>query len=139
MSKKLKMMIAENPHASGANNHMGSRFTRDCTKMEAVLKILRQNNLFFVDSLTTADSCGYRSALKIKLSTAKNDLFLDNRDEYSYIRDRMEELKGIARKNGTAIGIGHIHKHYTIKVLNDIYPYLKAEGFELIFASGAVR
>ena len=39
------------PHAKGANNHMGSRFTEHEEKMLPVLKVLKGRGLFFIDSL----------------------------------------------------------------------------------------
>ncbi|MCK5095065.1 MAG: divergent polysaccharide deacetylase family protein, partial [Spirochaetes bacterium] len=72
------------------------------------------------------------------VDTAKRDIFLDNEDTFSSINAQFEKLKGMAKANGTAIGIGHINKNYTIKVLNYQLPILKKENYTLIFASNAV-
>lgn len=138
IEKKLMMMIEDNPHAVGTNNHMGSRATQEYQPMLWTLGFLKDKNLFFIDTLTTADSCAYAVALKLDVDTAKRDIFLDNEDTFSSINAQFEKLKGMAKANGTAIGIGHINKNYTIKVLNYQLPILKKENYTLIFASNAV-
>ena len=138
IEKKLMMMIEDNPHAVGTNNHMGSRATQEYQPMLWTLGFLKDKNLFFIDNLTTADSYAYAVALKLNVDTAKRDIFLDNEDTFSSINAQFEKLKGMAKVNGTAIGIGHINKNYTIKVLNYQLPILKKENYTLIFASNAV-
>ncbi|NMC49465.1 MAG: divergent polysaccharide deacetylase family protein, partial [Desulfovibrio sp.] len=58
--ERIRAIVDENlsqtPHASGVNNHMGSRFTEDVSGMAVVLEHLRGKNLFFLDSLTTHKS-----------------------------------------------------------------------------------
>lgn len=138
IEKKLMMMIKNTPHAVGANNHMGSRATQEYQTMLWTLGFLKDNNLFFIDSLTTCDSCAYAAALKLNVDTAKRDIFLDNEDTFTSINTQFEKLKRAARAHGTAIGIGHINRNYTIKVLNYQLPILKKENYTLIFASEAV-
>ncbi|NOQ46072.1 MAG: hypothetical protein GQ559_05290, partial [Desulfobulbaceae bacterium] len=50
------------PHAIGANNHMGSRFTEERQAMRVVLAELKKQGLFFIDSYTTAKSTGMEEA-----------------------------------------------------------------------------
>jgi hypothetical protein len=44
------------PNASGVNNHMGSRATRDRRVMENVAEVLREEGAFFIDSRTAGNS-----------------------------------------------------------------------------------
>jgi polysaccharide deacetylase 2 family uncharacterized protein YibQ len=138
VEKKISGMVESIPYAQGANNHMGSKATQDCALMELVIDALKKRNLFFVDSVTIGTSCAYKTAAARNEPAARRDVFLDNRDDYEYISQRFEELKRIARRKGTAIGIGHIHKKHTIEVLQNQRPELEDEGFTLIFASEAV-
>jgi len=135
---KINLMIDENPYAVGANNHMGSKATQDCELMGWVMDTIRQRNLFFIDSLTVGTSCAYTNAIERRVPAARRDVFLDNEDDFSSIRAQFEELKRVARANGSAIGIGHIQKVHTIEVLQHQLPLLEAEGFTLVFASEAV-
>jgi polysaccharide deacetylase 2 family uncharacterized protein YibQ len=135
---KIGLMAAENPHAEGANNHMGSKATQDRLVMQYTLDSLKGRGLFFVDSVTTNDSCGYAVARERKVPAARRDVFLDNEDSFAYINDQFEHLKALAKQQGTAIGIGHITKAHTLEVLKYQLPRLEKEQFRLIFASEAV-
>jgi polysaccharide deacetylase 2 family uncharacterized protein YibQ len=138
IERKLKGMIEDVPFAVGANNHMGSSATKDCEVMERILKTLDRNNLFFIDSLTTGNSCARALAAKNRMRSARRDVFLDNVDSFAAINAQFETLKRIAKSRGTAIGIGHIHKLHTLEVLSHQLPLLEKEGFGLVFASEAV-
>jgi polysaccharide deacetylase 2 family uncharacterized protein YibQ len=99
--------ISRVPFAVGVNNHMGSKFTARAKEMNQVLKVVKRKNLFFVDSLTTNRSTAYRTAKRLEVSTARRNIFLDNRLEESAILSQLHRLERIALKYGRAIGIGH--------------------------------
>jgi polysaccharide deacetylase 2 family uncharacterized protein YibQ len=138
IEQKLSMMIKNNPFAVGANNHMGSHATTDRHLMLWTLGLLKDRDLFFIDSVTTPDSLAHEIALNLNIETSQRDVFLDNEDSFSAINGQFEKLKKIARTNGTAIGIGHINKQNTLKVLVHQLPLLKEENYTLIFASETV-
>jgi polysaccharide deacetylase 2 family uncharacterized protein YibQ len=121
------------PGVHGVNNHMGSNFTEDRDKMRVVLTALKQKGLFYVDSRTTSGSVGYSLGREIGLPVAKRNVFLDNEVDYQAIAIQMERLLGIARHEGSAVGIGHPHPE-TIKVLK-AYASAITEGFEMIRVS----
>ena len=75
--------------------------------MSEVLEVIKCKDLFFVDSLTTNRSKGYRTAKTLQVTTARRDIFLDNRLEESAILVQLHKLKRIAMRHGRAIGIGH--------------------------------
>jgi polysaccharide deacetylase 2 family uncharacterized protein YibQ len=139
VERKVLSMIEENPYAVGANNHMGSRATQDCELMGWVMSVLKEKNLFFVDSRTTGRSCAYEIALRQYLPAARRDVFLDNTDSVESITGQFARLKRIARSNGTAIGIGHVNKKHTLEVLMSEVPLLERENIALVFASEAVN
>ena len=107
IAETMEENISDVPFASGVNNHMGSRFTACQREMREVLEVLKSKHLFFVDSLTTNRSKGYRTAKTLEITTARRDIFLDNRLEESAILSQLHKLKRIAKKYGRAIGIGH--------------------------------
>jgi hypothetical protein len=139
VEQKIWMMIRENPYAVGANNHMGSRVTQNPEMMNWTMSVLRQADFFFIDSVTSPETCAFDYALREKLPAARRDVFLDNVDSYSAIDEQFEKLKQIARKRGTAIGIGHIQRTNTLKVLTTQLERLRAENISLVFASEAVK
>jgi hypothetical protein len=107
IAQTMEENISDVPFAVGVNNHMGSRFTACQREMRGVLEVLKSKHLFFVDSLTTNRSKGYRTAKTLEITTARRDIFLDNRLEESAILSQLHKLKRIAKKYGRAIGIGH--------------------------------
>jgi polysaccharide deacetylase 2 family uncharacterized protein YibQ len=107
ISETMQENISDVPYALGVNNHMGSRFTSRQKEMREVLEVIKSKELFFVDSLTTNRSKGYRTAKRLEITTARRDIFLDNRHEESAILSQIHRLKRIALKYGRAIGIGH--------------------------------
>ncbi|MBF0468376.1 MAG: divergent polysaccharide deacetylase family protein [Desulfamplus sp.] len=107
------------PHAIGVNNHMGSRLTTLSVQMVQIFEILKQKNLFFIDSLTSNQSSGIKSARQVNLSFASRDIFLDNIKDKAYIKKQFRELIRMAKQNGTSIAIGHPY--------NETYIVLKEE------------
>jgi polysaccharide deacetylase 2 family uncharacterized protein YibQ len=102
--------IAAVPHAIGVNNHMGSSFTENRAAMQACLALLKENNLFFLDSLTSARSLGFSMAKEMGLRAAQRDIFIDNSQDPQQVMKQLDALINLARKRGSAIGIGHPHQ-----------------------------
>lgn len=103
----LEENIASLPIATGINNHMGSRFTAYQKEMHETLQIVKERGLFFVDSLTSSDSKGYKTAKTLHVPTACRNVFLDNDLEVSAILRQLQKLARVAVKYGHGIGIGH--------------------------------
>lgn len=95
------------PGIMGVNNHQGSRATSDPTTMKNVLRELKSQNLFFVDSKTAASSKGRDIARSMGVPTARNDIFLDNSTNPEEIRKQIYKAFAMAEKNGSAIAICH--------------------------------
>ena len=99
--------ISEIPFIAGVNNHMGSRFTSSQEKMDETLRIIKDRNLFFIDSLTTCNSAAYQTAKRLNMAAAFRNIFLDNIPEEQSILRQLDRLKRHAERYGHAIGIGH--------------------------------
>jgi len=98
------------PGAIGVNNHEGSALTENKEAMKFLMAELKARNLLFLDSLTSPNSLAYATAKEFGLKAAKRDVFLDNEANNPVaIRKQIDELVDIARKHGSAIGIGHPH------------------------------
>lgn len=95
------------PGIMGVNNHQGSRATSDPTTMKNVMRELKSQNLFFVDSKTTGASKGRDIARSMGVPTARNDIFLDNSKNPEDIRKQIYKAFELADKNGSAIAICH--------------------------------
>jgi len=137
---EIEEIIEENlsqiPQATGVNNHMGSRFTSCSDKVVEALKIIKQNDLFFVDSLTSSHSQAYRMARRLNMRTAPRNVFLDTSPDIWDIRRQLRHLRQYALKHGAAIGIGHPHLS-TLTALYEFKQELNIHGpdFELVFIS----
>jgi len=126
--------ISSVPFAAGMNNHMGSRFTAAPKEMLETLQVAKNRGLFFVDSLTTGDSKGYKTAKTLHLPATSRDVFLDNSVEESAIVRQLYQLKGIALKHGYAVGIGHPFVE-TSRAINRFLKAVKETEFELVHMS----
>ena len=103
ISKNLEMV----PLAVGVNNHMGSKFTADKSAMTAALSPLVAKKLFFLDSVTIAQTKGFEVAHALGLASGKRTVFLDNVQTEEAVMGQLQHLVALAQKQGVAIGIGH--------------------------------
>jgi polysaccharide deacetylase 2 family uncharacterized protein YibQ len=123
------------PHAVGVSNHMGSLLTQQREPMRLLMKaIANRGDLFFVDSLTTADSIAGHTARELGLPHLVRDIFLDNVREVEAINRQFNNLVSIAREHGSAIAIGHPYPE-TLEVLARRLPDLASSGIELVSLS----
>jgi polysaccharide deacetylase 2 family uncharacterized protein YibQ len=138
LRERVTGFVQQFPGAVGANNHMGSKFTEQEEKMAAVLQVLKKNNLFFVDSVTSSESAGLRVAQRLGIRAARRNVFLDNEQESSYILGQLNQAVRQARKNGSAIAICHPHPA-TIAALAAALPGLAGQGVLLVPVSRLVK
>jgi len=107
ISKIIQNNISDVPHAIGVNNHMGSRFTACKSEITETLRVIKENDLFFVDSLTSHSSQAYKTALQLHMVTARRNVFLDHVRNETAILCQLHTLTRCARHYGFAVGIGH--------------------------------
>jgi len=118
--------IADVPYISGVNNHMGSSFTEDPERMLWVLEALQEQDLFFLDSRTSARTKTNLLARNMRIKIAERSVFLDNVQEEEAIRVQLRRLVTLARQKGQAIAIGHPY-YVTCQVLTDEFNYLTSK------------
>jgi hypothetical protein len=138
VDRLLAQMLEAVPHAAGINNHEGSRATTDPALMADVMAVLRQRDLFFIDSRTTAATIAYDAAQQAGVRAASRNVFLDDVETREAILRQIELAERDAAKEGSAIAIGHPHPA-TIAALEEALPQLKARGVRLVFASALVH
>ena len=132
----LKQMLQkfEGIDLKGANNHMGSLFTMSAPKMDAVMNVLKSNNMFFLDSKTTPHSVAGQLAEKNGVRYLKRDVFLDNKNDYDYISKQLKEAEKIAQLQGYSIAIGH-PKSQTFRALKEWLEKGKNKKIRLVHIS----
>jgi uncharacterized protein len=131
LTRRFVALLAKVPYAVGTNNHMGSRFTEDHRGMAAIMSVLRERGLFFVDSLTTGHSVGASTALENGVPVLKRDVFLDNVADVELIVVELHRLAEKARLNGQAIGICHPYPE-TLQALQRELPRLAEQGIRIV-------
>lgn len=130
--------LASVPGAAGLNNHMGSRGTADRRVVRAILGVVREHDLYFLDSLTTPASLVQEMGREMGVRTAVRTVFLDNEDEPEAIRRQVRSLLAQARERGVAIGIGHAQRR-TVRVLAGMLEEFDREGIAIVPPSALVR
>ncbi|AFU19102.1 divergent polysaccharide deacetylase family protein [Actinobacillus suis] len=98
------------PYAIGLNNHMGSGATADRTTMSHLMKVMAQQQLFFLDS-KTGPSVAAKVAREYGVKALERNLFLDDSDALSDVQRQFNAAIEYARKHGSAILIGHPRKN----------------------------
>ncbi len=129
--RRFDSLLARIPHASGANNHMGSRFTEDARALSTVMESLHEKNLFFIDSRTTGRSRAPEVARQHGVPTMNRDVFLDNVADVDAVIREIRRLEGKARRQGMAIGICHPYPE-TLEALRKELPGLAARGVTVV-------
>jgi len=122
----------------GVNNHMGSRFTADAPGMRIVMQELKKRGLLFVDSMTTGKSAGLAMARAEGVPALARDVFLDNVEDRGAIQAQLGKLEELARRNGSAVAIGHPRDH-TIEALAAWLPGLAGKGIALVPVTAVVK
>lgn len=125
---KLKLLY---PNARYTNNHTGSKFTADKNSMDKLMRVLKKYDFKFLDSRTTSKTVAKEYALKYKVPFLSRNIFLDNKQEFSYVQNQLKKAIQIAKRDGFAIAIGHPHK-ITFKVLKESKDLLRDLNIVLI-------
>ncbi len=132
-------MMQSVPEAVGVNNHQGSQATADRTLMTELMPVLRQWNLFYIDSRTTASTVAFDTAHQFGVRAAfRNVPFLDDVAEVSAVRKQVELAFRDANLKGEAIAIGHPHPA-TLQALSELLPQAEARGVRLVLVSSLVH
>ena len=134
----LAGMLETVPHAAGVNNHQGSRATADPALMDALMPLLREHRLFFIDSRTTAATVAYDTAERLGVRAASRKVFLDDTPSRVAILTQLDLAAADALRDGEAIAIGH-PRPATISALAEGLPRIEARGVHLVFASALVH
>ncbi len=139
LARRLEWGLGRFEGFVGVNNHMGSRFTASRAGMAPVMTALRARGLLFLDSMTSGASVGADMAGRAGVPFARRDVFLDNEwSDRAAIARQFAHLEAVARRNGSAVGIGHPHRA-TLDVLARWLPEARARGFAIVPVSAIVR
>jgi polysaccharide deacetylase 2 family uncharacterized protein YibQ len=101
------LALSRVPGAIGANNHMGSAFTRSADALRPFVGALKDRGLFFLDSRTDPATVAEDVATAAGVPAMRRAVFLDNVDTPAAIDGMVAVLETIAGVRGCAVAIGH--------------------------------
>ncbi len=123
IARIVRDAVGKVPYAVGVNNHMGSAMTANLNGMQNVMQVLSHYPFYFLDSMTIGNSQSRQAAVGTGVKVIKRNVFLDDTSNEADIRQQLNRAVALARRNGSAIAIGHPHPN-TIKVLQQMLPAL---------------
>lgn len=130
------------PDAAGMNNHMGSAIMEDKKSLAAVMDVVAEKGGFFVDSMTTANSCGKETADGCGVCILGRDVFLDSTKDAEKVKANLRKAAEIAEKEGSAVAIGHVGPEggkTTAAAIAALIPELEAAGIEFVAVGELVK
>ena len=122
------------PEAKGLNNHMGSLLTQKTEAMGWLMEFLQKQQLYFVDSRTSAKSRANETARLYQVPSRRRDVFLDHNRDPAQITRQIDRAIALARDRGQALAIGHPYPE-TLDLLEQLAPRLEAAQIALVPAS----
>lgn len=135
IARRVGEAIDHVPGAIGLNNHQGSVATADRRVVRAVLAVVRDRGLFFLDSRTSPASVAADEARALGLASIPRDVFLDDARAEATAEGGAPEVlasawaRALARAAGSghAVVIGHPHAA-TVDFLAARLPALEGRG-----------
>jgi polysaccharide deacetylase 2 family uncharacterized protein YibQ len=137
MRRKLEAALERVPAAVGVNNHMGSRLTADRAAMDAVMAVLAERGLYFVDSRTAPQTVAERAALDAGVPATARRVFLDEDKSEAGIEAALARAAELARQE-PIVAIGHPSPEL-VAVLSRRLPQLHAVGVGVYPPSTVLR
>ncbi len=137
--KKIVRDAFENvPYAVGANIHMGSKASSEESTMLAILDVIKEKNVYFVDSRTADHPIGKKLSDERGVLCYDRNVFLDGQQSKSFVKKRLSEAGDIAVKKGSAVAIGHVGVEggkVTAEAISEMLPEFDQKNIQLVFVS----
>jgi polysaccharide deacetylase 2 family uncharacterized protein YibQ len=138
VDRRTRRHLAAVPGAVGVVTRMGSRFTEDHPRMQALLEPVRAQGLCFVDSLTTHRSVGYDLARAIGIPAARRQVFIDADETEAGAREGLGAVERWAERRGSVVAIAH-GRLLTLRLLEEALPRWEARGLRVVPLSELVK
>lgn len=117
------------PGVVGVDNHGGSRATQDPRVMRAVLAVVKARGLWFEENRNSPRSVATAVARGLGLRTMEVSAYLD--DPPAGIADKLRGMIGTAKRQGWAVGVGHIATG-TPQVVRRLLPEFDRAGVQIV-------
>jgi len=104
--KNLKWLMSRFTGYNGVTNYMGAKFTADGGALLPVFSQLKSRGLVYFDDGANGQTLTSSIAQAASLPNRVADINIDNNRTFKAIRQSLNNLEQIARKNGIAVGTG---------------------------------
>jgi len=135
----LSRNIEEIGPIAGMNNHQGSKITMDKEAMRTILAFCNEKGICFIDSRTTADTVVPAVAKQMGIKIAERNVFIDNEQNKNAMLRYITSGLTRARKNGSAVMIGHTWSPDLAPLLAEQFPDFVEQGYTLKTASDIIK
>jgi polysaccharide deacetylase 2 family uncharacterized protein YibQ len=127
------------PYAVGVNNHMGSRAMTDEKTVNSVLTVVKQKNMFFIDSRTIGNTIGFAMSRRLGVPSAERSVFLDSaeKNDINTTTSRLKDLLAKIKVQGGAIAIGHTSLETYIAIKQYLSKF-RDLGIEFVYVSDLI-
>ncbi|SDY58646.1 hypothetical protein SAMN05421736_102338 [Evansella caseinilytica] len=142
VKSRVKKAIEDVPHARGLNNHMGSKIVGNERIVRAILEVVKEHDLYIIDSGTSSDSVLPEIAEELNIPFAARDSFLDDtHSSRNHVYKQMIHLCDMAKNRGQAIAIGHVGVKGvdTFNGISDALPYFEKEEVTIVPVSHLLK
>ncbi|MBI5247673.1 MAG: divergent polysaccharide deacetylase family protein [Elusimicrobia bacterium] len=141
IAKLLDKSMRDIPNAKGLNNHRSYKGTKNRPLMRAFMALLKPTGLYFLDSKVSEKSVAYAEAQVAGIPAAMNFIFLDTAELHTqaFCAKGLKQAVARARKQGSAVAIGHHYFRSTFDCLKEEMPKYAKEGVEFVPASALTR
>jgi polysaccharide deacetylase 2 family uncharacterized protein YibQ len=104
--ERFNWVLSQGTGYVGLVGYEGSRFTMAREDMQPVLDALKRRGLLYIDNRETAQTVIPALATDMKLPFASANRAIDRDATRAGVDKRLADLEDIARRNGSAVGIG---------------------------------
>ncbi len=130
LRQKTEAALARVPAAIGINNHMGSALTADRIADDTIVQLLRERDLFILDSLTGPDSQLFDAATDAGVPALRRSFFLDHDPEAAAIEHQLK-LAAAAALQEPVVVIAH-PSSAVVEILRRELPRLHSKGITVV-------
>lgn len=128
--QQLRANLASIPQVQGMNNHMGSLLTEQQAPMRWTMQVVKQQGLYFIDSLTSNHTVAFKEAKRAGVPSLKRHVFLDNDTTEKALQQQFKQAIRIAGQRGHVVLIAHPYPE-TLQFLEENLPLLTPQGIKL--------
>lgn len=133
IKRRMEHFIKQFPLCVGANNHMGSFTTTDENVMRSVLEVIKEHDLYFVDSRTSQSSIAYDKAKEMMIPTCVNQFFLDTPSiTEKTLAIKIKQLNYLAKDRDKILVITHCATQDRYEFLKEFIQVVEKLDFELV-------